>query len=333
MLGAVSADQLEVLLAELRAVTREPRAGIFGPGSMNWRINRESALFLAAGRAALLQLAHPWVAAAIAQHSRTLRDPVRRFHNTFRLMFLMSFGSVDEAFSAARRLHRLHESIRGTLPDTVGRFGAGSLYCANEADALSWVYATLIDSSLVAYDLALPPLSVADREQYYAESRRSAALFGIAPADMPRDLTAFASYMQESLQSDMLGVSSGTRRLAHELASGAGSPLPPSFWYRALTIHLLPPRLRQEFDFAYGDRQRIAAERALVWVPRIYPRLPDFLRFVGPYREAHERMSGRSQPSLVVRLSNRIWVGQPSLLMPITSATPGPASSRSRAES
>jgi len=309
----VSADHLEALLTGLRKSTRDPLAGIFGPGSLNWRINRESALFLAAGRAALLQLAHPWVAAAIAQHSRTLRDPLRRFHNTFRVMFTMSFGSLEEAFTAARHLHRLHESIRGTLPDSVGRFGATSLYQANEADALTWVLATLIDSSLIAYDLALPPLSIVEREQYYAESRSSAALFGVPPRDLPPDLAAFESYVQSVLQSDMLGVSSASRQLAHQLASGAGTPLATPFWYRALTIHLLPSRLRQEFNFDYGEREGIAAARALRWIRRVYPRLPAVLRFVGPYQEVQQRMRGRARPSLAVRLNNRVWLGRDSL--------------------
>jgi len=310
---AISASDLEALLADLRQATPDPRIGIFGPDSVNWKVNRESALFLAAGRAALLQLAHPWVAAAIAQHSRTLHAPLERFHNTFRIMFLMSFGALDEAFTAARRLHRLHESIRGTLPRGVGRFAGGSAYQANEADALLWVFATLIDSSLVAYDLALPSLPAADREQYYGESRRSAALLGISPRAMPPDMTAFASYMQQTFESDLLGVRGETRQLAHQLASGTGSPLPPPFWYRALTTHLLPPRFREEFDFFYGERERTAAERALAWIGRIYQRVPAMVRFVGPYLEAQQRLRGRPRPSVAVRLSNRVWIGQPAL--------------------
>src|SRR5271157_3170499 len=109
----VCTAELESLLDELKRSAAGDREGLFGANSANWKVNRESALFLAAGRAALLQLAHPWVAAAIQQHSRTLDDPVGRFHATFRLMFTMSFGSLDQAFTAARRLHRLHEGIRG----------------------------------------------------------------------------------------------------------------------------------------------------------------------------------------------------------------------------
>ena len=53
-------------------------------------------------RALLLQLAHPWVAAAIIDHSRTLGDPIGRFHRTFAVVFTMVFGTVDQALSAAR---------------------------------------------------------------------------------------------------------------------------------------------------------------------------------------------------------------------------------------
>jgi uncharacterized protein (DUF2236 family) len=41
---------------------------------MTWRVNREAILFLAAGRALLLQLAHPWVAAAVADIQRPDRS-------------------------------------------------------------------------------------------------------------------------------------------------------------------------------------------------------------------------------------------------------------------
>lgn len=310
---AVSAADLEQELEKLRQATPNPALGLFGPGSANWKINRESALFLAAGRAALLQLAHPWIAAAIAQHSRTLDDPIRRFRHTFRVMFTMSFGSLDQAFEAARRLHRLHESIRGTVSETAGRFKRGSNYQANEVDSLVWVFAALIDSSLLAYELVLPALSPTERDKYYAESRKSAALFGIPADRMPQNLAAFQQYMQSALHSDMLGVSAATRELAHRLQSGAGLWIHPPFWYRALTTQLLPLRFRQEFGFIFGEHERNAADRAIHWIRRTYIHMPSALRFVGPYNEIQSRLAGRVAPGLAVRISNRMWIGQPSL--------------------
>jgi ER-bound oxygenase mpaB/B'/Rubber oxygenase, catalytic domain len=88
----VTATDLEQQLAELRGFARGEREGVFGPASVIWRIDREAAIFLGAGRALLLQLAHPWVAAAIFEHSRTFTDPIGRFHRTFEVVFSLISG-------------------------------------------------------------------------------------------------------------------------------------------------------------------------------------------------------------------------------------------------
>src|SRR5260370_17954290 len=87
-------------------VAAGPVAGVFGPASLTWRIDREAAIFLGAGRALLLQLAHPWVAAGIAEHSRTLADPIGRFHRTFTTVFPTVFGTLDQALAPPHRLLR-----------------------------------------------------------------------------------------------------------------------------------------------------------------------------------------------------------------------------------
>ena len=69
----VSADGLEGELNLVRASAAGPLAGIFGPLSETWRVDREAAIFLGAGRALLLQLAHPCVATAIEQHPESER--------------------------------------------------------------------------------------------------------------------------------------------------------------------------------------------------------------------------------------------------------------------
>jgi uncharacterized protein (DUF2236 family) len=312
----VSASDLERLLDEVKRSAAGPGVGLFGPDSISWRINREAGLFLAAGYATLLQLAHPWVAAAIAEHSTTLPDPIGRFHQTFRVMFTISFGSVEQAIAVARHLHSRHQSIYGMMPEAVGAFAAGSRYEANQVHALLWVYATLIDSAVMAYDLVLPALTSADRDQYYAESRMSATFFGIPLNAWPRDWRRFEEYMESMYASDRLAVSPVARDIAAQVLTGAGSWLRIPSWYRALTAHLLRPRLRAEFGLVYGEMEQRSAERALRWMRRIHRHLPESVRFVGPYREAVGRLHGRSSPSLSVRLSNRLWIGEASLFSP-----------------
>src|SRR5690349_1268577 len=155
----VDAVALERQLDHLRTTTADPLAGLFGPQSLFWHVDQEAAIFLGAGRALLLQLAHPWVAAAVADHSRSLSDPIGRFHRTFSIVFTMVFGTRDQAIAAARRLHHLHTTITGVLPTSEGPFPAGSAYRANEEQALQWVHATLMDTGILAHNVVRPPLT------------------------------------------------------------------------------------------------------------------------------------------------------------------------------
>src|SRR5580658_9082035 len=146
-LDPVSPHDFEALLNRVADGAADRNAGIFGPDSMSWRINRESALFLGAGRAALLQLAHPWVASALRQHSSLLNKPIARFHNTFRIVFTMVFGTADQALAASRHLYALHTRITGELTEDTAGWKRGDRYEANEIYALRWVFATLVESA------------------------------------------------------------------------------------------------------------------------------------------------------------------------------------------
>jgi uncharacterized protein (DUF2236 family) len=309
----VSQQEIERLWESVARHTANPRVGIFGPDSVSWKVNRESALFLGAGRAALLQLAHPWVATALDQHSNLLNDPLARFHNTFRVVFTMVFGTLDQALAASCHLYHLHTRIQGEIPESVAAYARGSRYEANEVNALVWVFATLIESALKAYEIVLPPLSSFERETYYAESRTLAALFGIPAEALPADWTSFEAWMRAMLVSDALGVNTLSREMVHGILHGRGSWVPIPNWYRALTAASMPERFRGEFSLVYGEREDRTVARARSWFPRIYRCLPASLRFVGPYQEAQSRLLGLRVNALT-RASNRFWMGQSQMM-------------------
>lgn len=312
----VSKPDIESLLQEIRIRTANPQAGIFGPQSVSWKINREAAVFLGAGRAALLQLAHPWVATALDQHSTTMSNPIGRFHGTFRVIYTMVFGTLEQAFAASRHMHTLHTRIRGELPGPAAGYRAGTHYEANERNALRWVYATLVESAVLAHDFALPPLTAAERDTYYAESKWMAALFGLAPAELPADWTAFEAYNRQMWESNALGASEMSRSMAHRLLHGAGSWVHPPEWYRALTAYWMPEKLRQEFALDFGPAQQRSLDHARKWLPGFYRRLPLSVRQVGAFQEAQARLAGKPRPGIMARASNRFWMGQPSLMFP-----------------
>ncbi|HEY7790205.1 MAG TPA: oxygenase MpaB family protein [Vicinamibacterales bacterium] len=312
----VGPSEFEQALAELHAATLDPQAGLFGPQSMLWRVDQDAAIFLGAGRALLLQLAHPWVAAAITDHSRSLTDPFGRFHRTFRIVFTIVFGTRDQALAAARRLYRLHTTITGTVPARSGRFAAGSAYHANEEEALRWVHATLIETAILARAIVRPPLTSAELERYWQDGRRFAALFGIRDETLPPDWAGFMAYNRAMWASDTLVVTPEARAIADALWSGAGTWLRVPRWYRRLTAHMLPSSLRAPFGFAPADYDEARAARITTWVRGAYPWIPSRLRLVGPYQEARGRLAGRAEPAWMVRRLNRFWIGQPAMPAP-----------------
>lgn len=322
----VSRGDIEQLWATVAGGTTEPMHGIFGPSSISWKINRESALFLGAGRASLLQLAHPWVAAALDQHSNLRSDPLARFHNTFKVVFTTIFGTLQQALAASRSLYALHTRIQGAIPVAAGAFPRGSHYQANEVDALRWVFATLVDSAMVAYECVLPPLSVVEKETYYGESKTLAMLFGIPASALPADWPAFDRYNRAMWASDTLAVNSLSRNMAHRVLHGRGSWIPVPPWYRALTAAWMPDRLCEAFALPYGELEKHAAARAIHWLPRVYRKIPAPARYVGPYHEACARLRNRDVGP-VTRASNRFWMGQSRMLYRDEGATTSPRGS------
>ncbi len=307
-MAVVTRDELEAALAELRAGVADPRAGVFGPGSLAWTLASDVAMFTGGGRAALLQLAHPMVAYAIEHHSRTRADVLGRFQRTFDHVFAMMFGELDAALTAARRVHSVHTRIHGVIPEPVGGWAAGTPYHANDAGALRWVHATLVDTTLVIrqrIDGALPP-DVRDR--YVVEMNRFAAMFGIPRALLPDGHAAHEAYMREMLGSDRIAVAPCAREMAAFLV-GRGDPgraqTRVGRLAEVVTHELLPPHLAAQFGLR-GAPRRIRAFLAAFGA--VYRRLPRTTVALPAFGEARRRVTGEA-PSRLAGLTLRMLDG------------------------
>lgn len=284
----------------------DPAEGFFGPGSALWQVNSDAAIFLGAGRALLLQLAHPWVAAAVADHGYALRDPIGRFHRTFETMFTLVFGTQSQALAKARALHARHAAIQG-------RLAGGEAYRANQSAALRFVWASLADTGLLVEERLGGTLPAARREEYWRDNRRLAALFGLTPDAVPGDGAGFQRHWQDMLAGDGLEVTAPARQIASALMAGAGRRwLAWPRWYGALTALLLPERLAAGFGLRQGPDERVLADRAWRRAAQLLSHLPPLLRQVAPRLEADARLAGR-RPGPAVRLLNRLWIGRPIL--------------------
>src|SRR5919108_4071395 len=105
---------------------REDRGdGYFRRDGVAWRVGRELAMMLGGGRALLLQVAHPLVAAGVAEHSDYREDPWKRLAGTMNAVWAVVFGTRAQADRAAARVRAMHSRVNGTLAARSGPFPAG----------------------------------------------------------------------------------------------------------------------------------------------------------------------------------------------------------------
>jgi len=303
----VSRADLEKCIDELRAGVSDPRVGIYGPGSQAWTISKEGILFLGGGKAALMQLAHPAVAHAVDQHSQTRTDPLGRFQRTFDNVFAMVFGDLDAAVKSACRVHAIHSRISGSITEQVGSFREGCHYEANDADALMWVHATLIETAVQTYELVVRPLSYAEKDRYYKETRRFALLFGIPDRVLPKSWGDFYEYYEGMIESDIIKVGRPGLELSGFLFSSPRPALGPLFrWLETMTAGLLPPRLQREFQLRFGPAERLVFLASLRALGPTYPLLPPRVRYMPAYVQARRRLAGKQGPDRIGRLLERV---------------------------
>jgi uncharacterized protein (DUF2236 family) len=256
-------------------------AGLYGPGTEAWRLNREAMLLLGAGpRALLLQLAHPLVAESVAQHSDFRADPWSRLAATLRSYLRIVYGTTGAARGEIRRLNGLHRAIAGPVSDPAARARHGERYTARDPELSLWVHATLVDSTIAAYDAWVEPLPPGRRAAFYDETLPVGRAFGIPASLLPPDVEAFQAYMAGMLapggpiEVGDLARDLGGVVLAPPLGpalAALGGPKPtlaplldalPSAAYRWIlwpSVGLLPRAVRDGYGLRWGPVERAVA--------------------------------------------------------------------------
>lgn len=240
----------------------QARDGYFGPESMVRRLgNSPVTPFLGGGAAVLLQVAHPLVACGVVEHSGYDRDLWRRLARTLQALYLITFGDRAEADQAGAAVQAVHARVHGRTRAQLGPFPVGTIYSASDPELMLWVHATLVHSSLVAYERFVEPLTPTERARYHEEMNLVAVLFGTPAEVLPASYPEFRSYFNAQVRGDAITVTEPAREVAAViLAAHLPAPLrllAPA--HRLATARILPARLRAE----YGLRWTRLHERAL----------------------------------------------------------------------
>ena len=240
-------------------------------GSVSWKINREMIAVAGWGRAILLQLAHPSIAAGLHDHSSfrgSLLTGVRRMQSTVGAMLSITFGGTEDMIAAAARINVIHDRVRGRS------------YSAHDPGLQRWVHATLLESIPLTYERLVGPLTQHERDQYCLEAAIMEPLLGMPAGWLPRESSQLDAYMREMLEGGTLVVTDTSRALARAM-------LYPPRWYVAwpafralqvLTIGSLPPSIRQAYGFEWRARHERAFARWTTAIRMLLRVLPRFAR-------------------------------------------------------
>jgi len=233
------------------------------------RINAERVLILAWLRAILLQLAHPLIAAGVAEHS-TFRGNTQgalfRLHQTIGAMLAISFGTADQRQTAIDGIRAIHRRVHGRLPHACGRFAAGTNYSAEDPELLLWVHATLIESTLLAYEQLVAPLTDAERDRYCIESADVAVALGAAVDAVPRSWNAMRALVTRGYTSGDIVVGHQARTLASSLVTPFEGRIGRSVVTPILSLLAagqLPAAIRSQYGFAWGPGRERAFLRTI----------------------------------------------------------------------
>ena len=247
--------------------------GLFPAGSVIRTVYADASATLGSGRALLLQLAHPAIAAGVHDHSDYENRPLDRLFGTLFSVSAVVFGSREEAEQIGSAIHRVHTGV------------VGPGYRALDPELLCWVNATLLGTAAMLYQRMYRRLSPDELDQLAADSRLVGEVFGCPVSEQPGTWPEFRTYWDRVV--GQLEVTETARRVARSLLSGRGLParpawLPPLAVARAVTAATLPERIREGYRLPWRARDRALAAAALGGSKALLPHAPLRWRQLGP---------------------------------------------------
>jgi len=253
--------------------------GLFGPDSIIWRVNRESAVTLAGTCAILMQFAHPKVAAGVRDHSSYQIDAAGRLRRTLDLTMAMVFGPRRTAMQAVRAVNSRHRAVRGPG------------YAATDPQLLLWVQATLVYSAIHGYRSLVGPLSADEADKYYQDTKEIGVLLGVPREMYPASVEAFEAYLQGMIDRREVAVGADARRMSEVILHPEFRGVPRMAFapLTVITAGLLPPSLREGYGLSWGRAQRAAFAAFRAGLPRLLAIAPEPVRWLPPARDAYRR--------------------------------------------
>jgi uncharacterized protein (DUF2236 family) len=162
--------------------------GLFGPGSVTWRVHADPSMLVGGLAALMLQTLHPLAIAGVEEHSNYRDDPLGRLSRTGSFVTGTTFGSTEAAERLIKLVRGIHRKVHGTAPD-------GRPYSADDPHLVTWVHVTEVSSFLRAHQRFTPfPVRGDQADRYFHETAVIAERLG--GEGIPRSRLAVRAYFR-----------------------------------------------------------------------------------------------------------------------------------------
>ena len=229
----------------------------FPPGrSMARRVHGERAVGLLYGqRALLIGALEPLTYTGTMLSTRSADRPFQRLARTAKIQETILLGTREEADEALAVVERLHQRVKGDLPEAAGAHPAGTPYSAFDPELMLWTLAVIADSGRAMYEAMVRPLSEAEREGLWQDYVRFGELFGLPRSDVPGSYHEFSAWWEERMTSPDLQATDHGLAMAPLVAFHQPVPAPARGNIVAqnhIIKGTLPPRVREIFGIRWG---------------------------------------------------------------------------------
>ena len=272
------------------------------------RVHGERSVGLLYGqRALLIGALEPLTYTGTMLSTHSGDHPFTRLARTAKIQETVFLGTREEADKALAAVHRLHERIKGELPEAAGAHAAGAPYSAFDPELMLWTLAVIADSGRAMYETMVRPLSEAEREALWQDYVRFGELF-----DMPREVAPptypeFRAWFDGKLASPDLHATDHALEMAPLVAFR--QPVPRSARGNIAVQNLvikgtLPPRVREIFEIPWSAAHERAFQSIAGAHRRARPAFPRRMRrgrndyFFNVVTQMEKRRGGTRTPQV-----------------------------------
>jgi uncharacterized protein (DUF2236 family) len=272
------------------------------------RVHGERSVGLLYGqRALLIGALEPLTYTGTMLSTRSGDRPFERLARTAKIQETIFLGSREEADEVLAKVHRLHGTIEGELPEAAGVHAAGTAYSAFNPELMLWTLAVIADSGREMYETLVRPLDPDERERLWQDYIRFGELFGLPRSEVPGSQLEFKAWWEGRLASPDLQATEHGLEMAPLVAFR--QPVPAAARGNlAVQNHIikgtLPPRVREIFGIRWS-RAHESSFRAIAGAHRRARRaFPHRMRrgrndvFFDVVTKAERRRGGTATPQL-----------------------------------